>query len=359
MRVAKMKSLIKLVFFICTLFLWSCGDSGSNDEANENQNQAGGSTVATGNLAINLAVANSFEDSASLALNQANTIFEATSILSGPPEEMIIYVKRMTLSGTDSAGSPIILPFFEDNDGKPIRIDGKKIDLSALFEEFDCVTESGTKVVLQEGQTCSCGLNANGEVIAEVDIVNEETGVTEKGCPLTDQETPPIPLVEVPSGTYTKLGVRYKGYARMKGCVSGYFRETNTKTDPNQIYQYCTKAGKSAFETTVDAMANEFEDANGESDLIQVPFGKGVQETLSGTSAWEELNAEYDIAGGVALAAGQNANLTLLIDTNRMLRFENGGRSDRTPLFSTWSADRAYFFNSVFSSSNFVFVGKP
>lgn len=365
-------SLSGIMVILSTQTMVSCGDlfgdKEENKEGNGEEDPNGSGFVTNSTLSLNLTVANG-SGSAAPSLRLAvptDANFESTSILSGPPEEMTLYISRMVLSGTDENGQQIIFPFFDEPDGKPVKIDGSKIDLSNLFESFDCVAADGTRVTLAEGQSCKCGLAADGTVIQEEQVVDEESGETVFSCPLEDQASAPIPLVPVPTGTFTRLGVQYKGYARMKGCVDGYFRESNSKTEPGTEYTYCTKAGKSAFGVSVDAKASEFEDASGASDLIKVPFGQGGQETLADTSKFDEVNQDYSIPGGVTLGSGETADLTMLIDTNRMLRFENGGRAPSddqpngpAPWFSGWSGDRAYFFNSVFSNSVFVFVGKP
>jgi hypothetical protein len=313
----------------------------------------------TASLTLNLAIANSYGPTTpTLRLADTITPFEATSILSGPPEEMILTIQSMTLEGTDSTGGQRNVTIFNEDAGRNIRIKGSKVDLSQLFEAFDCIGANGSKVTLAEGQTCECGLGQDGTVLQKVERTDPETQQTESVCDLDAQATAPIPLVPVADGTFTKLRVEYAGSAKMKGCVAGYFRESNTKTEPDELYTYCTKTGKSFFDTKVDAKAPEFESTSTVSDLIKVPISR-VGREVTDVSAFDTMAVSYDISGGLTIQPQQTADLTMLIDTNRMLRFENGGRTDNPKVFPDWSTDRAYFFNSVFYESAFVFVGKP
>jgi hypothetical protein len=354
------KCFVSLVGVAALGSMVSCDKGDDKPKGSDGGGPGGGGAVQlNASLALNLAIANSYAPGSALALSDdAITPFEATSILSGPPEEMTISIKSMTLEGKTTEGADTILRIFEDASGRPVRIKGSKVDLSSLFEAFDCVGADGTKVTLAEGQTCDCGLGADGTVLQKVDQANTETGAIEQVCPLDQQLTAPVPLVPVSDGNYTKLSVEYSGTSIMKGCVSGYFRDSNTKTEADTRYTYCTKAGKSFFDTTVDAKAPEFEGTATDAKPIRVPISRmGVG--AADLSKLETVNATYPIPGGVSIAAGSTASLTMVIDTNRMLRFENGGRDDRQKVFPDWSADRAYFFNSVFYESAFVFVGKP
>jgi hypothetical protein len=345
--------------------LLGCGKS-SNDKDSGGGNDGGpggGPQGAVGSLALNITIANT-QPAASLRLtNDTSDRFESTSIVSGPPEEMEIYIQKITLSSNDAGVE--VMNIFEDTAGKAVRIKGSKVDLSSLFTNFDCRTPDGQGVDLNEGETCECGLDSNGKLVGKIEspIYDEEgvdTGEKQLVCDIDKLTTPPIPLVQAKAATYHNLSVTYSLGAKMKGCVSGYFRESNTAAAANELVTYCTKANGSYFDKTTEHRAAHFVGSSTEEnspEWTMVPISRLSDKHAGG--AKDQLNISYPIGGGLDLAAGGKADLTFLIDTNRMLRFSNGGRADDSPPDGTeWTKERAYFFNAVFPDSTFMFAGE-
>ncbi len=341
------------------IFALSC-----SEEEKEKVDSAAAQNGATAQLELSFSVANAGRDAVALRLTDpSETRFESTSIVSGPPDEMEIYIQKLTLASEDPGTSP--LEIFDEPAGRPVRISGSKIDLSELFSHFACRTADGDEVVLAEGETCECGLDSNGTLIQKteqpvLDDEGNDTGESALACDFQDMEEPPIAVIAATPGTYHSLGVVYSLGARMRGCVGGYFRVDNTAATYNELTHYCTNTVGSYFDTTSDTRASQFLVANPNSssgDWTMVSLTRNGSSHAGETT--DQLNISYPIAGGLELTAGGTAPLTFLIDTNRMLRFENGGRSDRTPVSGTsWTKERAYFFNGVFQDSTFIFAGR-
>jgi hypothetical protein len=193
-----------------------------------------------------------------------------------------------------------------------------------------------------------------------MDIDGNETGEMETVCPIADMASPPVPVIAGAAGTYQKLEVSYSLGARMKGCVSGFFRESNTAATYNEWTSYCTNKAGTYFDTNTNKLAADFlvaDAAAAAGEWVMIPLGKQGDSHIG--EATDQFNVNYPILGGLELGVGATAPLTFLIDTNRMLRFENGGRSDREAISGTdWTKERAFFFNGVFQESSFLFAGK-
>jgi hypothetical protein len=77
----------------------------------------------------------------------------------------------------------------------------------------------------------------------------------------------------------------------------------------------------------------------------------------SWTEGDQDISLRFGIQGGIKIEPGVAVPLTLVIDTNRMLRFYNKG-STTTPN-PGFPSNRAYFFSTVFEDSVFGFAGIP
>ncbi len=75
--------------------------------------------------------------------------------------------------------------------------------------------------------------------------------------------------------------------------------------------------------------------------------------------ASETLDYYFPIPSGLALEEDVTAQLTLLIDTNRLLRFHNQGRADGQAPSPQLPGDKSYFFDSTFANTMFIFAGQP
>ena len=78
----------------------------------------------------------------------------------------------------------------------------------------------------------------------------------------------------------------------------------------------------------------------------------------------QEVNYEFPIQGGVTIGGDSEdtPKITLLVDTNRMLRFDNGNRENSSCSGGNFRDDSnvcaPYFFNNILGDSSFVFVGQ-
>ncbi len=311
-------------------------------------------TTPMGTLQLNLVVASAATTSPLLldklsGVTPQTTGFENWSIASGAPETFKIKISRISLKVSGTTNSTPIADsekvVFEDTNGKELRIDGSYVDLSSLFSKFACVNTQGEKVDTG-GVACPCGLDANNTPVAQVGGACPKPAATSTA---TSTVTAPIGEATVPALKYDTVKVEFLAGAKIKGCVKGTFRADHA------LHTYCTRSNFSTFIAPIGSANNsDFEDATGataqEMD-IHIGDPKG-----SFTSAQTEtFTLEFPIANGVTIGENGSQKLTLLIDTNRILRYNNHARNETTIPFY----DRSYFFSSVFSSSIFVFVGDP
>jgi hypothetical protein len=242
----------------------------------------------------------------------------------------------MALEG--SSGAQII---FSDENGKAITVRDKTVDISDLFTTYACVDNTGTPVV--GVSECPCGLDADKNPVAKDAATNS--------CP--DTGSTPTASVPSSSGTYNKLSVEFSVRAKVKGCVTGNFSTVGSNGASTQgQHTYCTKATANTFQSTPGVSdASELEGIAAEEMDYQLPKANQLYSDASST-----FMMEFPISEGVTLTEGGSSPLmTMVIDTNRMLRFYNKNQT-KSPN-PGMSDSRAYFFNTVFEESAFVFVG--
>jgi hypothetical protein len=300
---------------------------------------------ASGSLQLRLVVA-SAADVSGFRLRAApqTAAFENWSIASGVPETFKIKITRISLKVADAAavGAASERTVFQDSAGRELRIDGSHIDLSSLFTNFACVNSQGEGVDTG-GVACPCGLNAQNVPVEKVD------GVCPKPAAGT-AVTAPIGVASVAALKYDTVKVDFMSGAKIKGCVSGTFRADHA------LHTYCTRSELTTFKSPIGSADNtDFEDATGTSaQEMDIHLGNANGDYTNVQT--DTFTLEFPISGGITIEKDATQKLTLLIDTNRMLRYNNHARSNET---SIPFASRSYFFNSVFSSSVFAFVGEP
>ena len=309
--------------------------------------------VSTGQLMLNLEASNASSSSFALAsrLGSQGLLVgaEPESIASGAPDSFEISVLSMDLKGKDAAGSEVNTNIFKSDAGEAIKIEGSNIDLSKLFTTYACYKADGSPVTLAAGETCKCGVDASGAVIAPQ---------ADGSCKLTDANgkqqdiTEPKGLLNVASATYTSLSVTFAPKAKISGCVTGNFKSTSGTIANGSAgsHTYCTKT---AFATTNEAItpsAADFESSGAEA--VEIYLGKGWNDRA------RNLQVSFPIKDGLTVSAEGNKTLSLVIDVNRMLRFYNKGRPDSGPN-PGFPTNRAYFFTTLFEESLFVFAGRP
>jgi len=338
----------------------ACGKSKS-----DNKNDAETTGGVTGKLEFGIASSAFTAPSTSLALaaltpvnssDYASAPFKATSILSGAPDEFTIYVKKITLGGSQASGAIVNVNVFEDKEGKPIRISGSSVDLSELFLVKKCYKGDGSPFPVKEGESCECGVDSAGKLVKKVDKTDEKTGKTIKACDIENMTKPPTGLVDVAVGAYTTLQMEYTTKAYAKGCLSGYFRATATGVgDTTLPHTYCTRSAGDLFEGGSGVNLAVFE--NQTAEVMEVPLS-GLSAKGFDTKA-VAFSVSYPIGGEIKIEAEKTARLTLLIDANRLLRFETSVRNDQKPVVSGWPKTRPFFYSTTFRDSSFVFIGEP
>lgn len=301
-----------------------------------------------GTLQLGIKVANSSQNAPSgkpsAKVLQALSIsdFQNHSIASGPPDEFTIYIRRMELI-RDGGGSRTI---FDAPGGQPLRIEGSQIDLSSLFTNYACVNSAGNPVDTG-GQSCPCGLYSNDQPVP----LDPVTGK----CPMAADITPPEGILKAETGAYSMMRITYFRRSQIKGCVTGNFIGTTLVTAGT--HTYCTRAAFSTFNTDPGGQNANFENMTPElMDFDLLTIGDSQNGFTTDTSSIFTL--DYPIKDSISIAQDGTAQLTLLLDVNRMLRFYNRGRTDQGPAPGL-PTDRSYFFTSVFRESGFSFVGRP
>lgn len=317
----------------------------------KSKSDAGGDTVAQGQLALSFAAANSKTTGNTFALDSsefAPSVAQPTSIASGAPDSFEVSILSLDLEGKDKNGAPVAANIFKNESGKPIKVTGSEIDLSQLFTTYECVKKDGSPVTLAEGETCKCGLDKDDKVIAPQ---------ADGSCKQTDDQgklmeiTEPAGLFKISAYTYSKLKVTFVPKAKIKGCVSATFMTTNDTTTNGSAgaQTYCTRTDLASTNESIKPGHTAFKNVTAQESEIYL--------NKAWSSRSENVSLEFPIKDGLTIAEGQKANLTMVIDVNRMLRFYNKGRADQGPN-PEFPTDRAYFFTTVFEDSLFVFAGK-
>lgn len=308
------------------LFLAHCGKKSESE-----------STTETGTLQITMKNTGKPATSA-LNLAAAATDFRNSSIASGAPDQLTIYITKMALKNDQSTKT-----IFSDTSGKAITIKSSKVDISQLFANYACVDKSGVPVT--EVTECPCGLDDNKKAVAKD---------SEGKCP--DSGNDAVAKVQVDTGTFTSLDIDFQVRAKVKGCVSGTFSTVNSTSAATQGSRiYCTQSSYHTFQATPGAAsASSFEVASSSAQEVDYQLPK-ANELYS--DATKTFTASYPIKDGIKIDTTSSPTLTFAIDTNRMLRFYNQNISQEPN--PGMSKTRSYFFNSVFEESSFAFVGRP
>lgn len=293
----------------------------------------------TGTLQMSMRLAAS-DSTGALALDASPSDFRATAIVSGPPDEMKLVIKKMSL--ISSSGSDQIT-IYSNSEGKELVVKSGNIDLSSLFTRYACLDNAGNPV---EGVECPCGLDSDNKPVEK-----DEAG----SCKYPEGYVPPSGLMEVQEGTFGSLRVEFGIGAKMKGCVTGNYSTMNNPVVQG-VHTYCTNSAKSTLQATQGGTNADFEIAPSSATEMLVQLG-GEEPMPTSDSRTYGLN--FPIKGNIEIKEGQTADLTMVLDANRLLRFYNQntptqGPSPGSPLNTSY-----FFTGQVFDNSVFVFVGKP
>lgn len=255
-------------------------------------------------------------------------------ISSGAPDELKVYVTKISLN-KKTDGAPAVI--FESATGAPMvfKKDGS-VDLSAITE------------AAKTGPT-SLRLAEPGEDPSKVKFGVEA------------------------SGEYEVLRIEYLNAADVKGCVHAHWDDNPAGGVPQPAdlayHTYCTRAGKSSFDST---SATGFTAANFEVVDAGPQYGRPdnvadePQETkLNLSKFWgnglDALNAkfevEYKLPKPIKLEADKTTGLSMIIDLNRLLRFNRnvGGSS----MFQGSNTSGAFFFTTIWEEVAFASLGEP
>ena len=364
-------NLIPIITFIVGFYALCVTGCGNNEEEESGTAPATGVTydengfVTNGAGTLRIAMVGTGASGSNSGLRLATEpsdpdqkYFSNEYTLGGRPDDLTIYVTKMTLKRDDAPeGEEREIPIFLNNEGRPLRITGRTVDMSNFFTVIKCYGEDGT-VFAEE---CPCGVDADGEIIAAVPYI-DENGTEKESCPSGDSEVivekNPVSFINVSqTGTFTKLAVTYKSEAAVKGCVEGYMQQTGytpqTPTENVAWERFCTKTGKGSNAAAAGT-------ANTSSSFLDPTFTAEAELSDFRLSAQSATNAEYLIKGGVTITEdGEGPQITMVIDTSSMLRFfKDDNYNNRVqPEFEGWAG--SYFYVRNFGAQNFVFVGQP
>ncbi len=304
------------------------------------------SEPAAGSLRISLVAAGDVAASGSGFRNRlvdpvGFTNYQNGNIAAGTPDSLKVSITKMTL---ENSVTNEVLPIFSEPDGKAIDINGSSVDVSSFFTKIECLKQDGTVLEPAEGESCKCGVDADGKLIQQVEVT-EEDGTKRMSCPpLQEGETPAFGVMEVDqTGDFDTLSVEYLNKGETSGCVTGKFSYGAAT--------YCTKTGQ---------------DLDAASSFTKADFpatgatSTSIYWSKTGKSSNATFNKSYPIGSTISITAdGESPKLTMVIDQGRMLRFFDGGTSQGPNPVPGLPGDKAYFFSTVFEDSTFVFVGQP
>lgn len=315
----------------------------------------GGGVQATLQLGVSAANGGAASSTLQKSRNKSTSVapedFVSTSITSGAPDTFSLALQTMTLVGLDEKGATAVVPIFHEPAGRPIVISGSRVDLSALFTRFECLDANGVGYQLAAGESCQCGFDrdnrplgqvrdpASGRMVCPWDLPGD-TGGRGRGGQVT--------TLQASIGSYTALDVVFQRRARISGCLTGQYGAPGSSISGK--HTYCTQAGRALYAGVGGGQRADFEGRAAEEmdfDLARPGTGAGA----------DTLTLRFPIEGGLTLAEGGTERLTLVIDTNRLLRFYNQAISQ--PVNPGAPSTVSYFFTTVFDGSVFVFAGQP
>ncbi len=288
---------------------------------------------------LKLSMTTTGQPSSSLKLASAND-FLNSSIASGAPDSMTLYIKRISLKETDE-GAPF--PIFYEESGKPIKVSAGKIDISQLFTLYECIGSAGVPV---EGVgECPCGLDEDDKPVA-----SNSDGTCPEG-----EGTNAVAIADAQEGSFKYLEMELLMRGTIKGCVTGNFQggdQSNSAATQGE-HTYCTQESLHTFQDSQGAAsASDFENVSAEDMKFQISLGN---ELISDETATTTLN--IPLTEEITISGDSSPTMTMVIDTNRMLRFYN--KNFEQSINPGVPKDRAFFFNTVFDYSTFAFVGSP
>ena len=256
--------------------------------------------------------------------------FELASVTSSKPDEFHLTVTRLSLDGTE---------LFHDDEGKDLIIRDGAVDISYLFDT--CINKvTGDNIACDQ-----CYLPTTGEEVALCDTCYD-INTTEVECNATTTMSIKSPKAQlsVENRDYSDLQIEFKTKAKIKGCSEGDF--SSYSLVPGH-HKYCTQSALSTYSSSTPS-PTDYEDKTPE--LMDF----ALHSVVGLIPEQDTLNLMFDISD---INISAEPTITLLLDTNRLLRFYNQGTAGGVSPVVTGS--RAYFYDSVFLNSMFVSLGEP
>lgn len=305
----------------------------------------GDSSATPGSLAVG---ANLLTDPFSALPSDPTAIkATATSVISGPPNGFKIIVKEISFEGDEKHST-----VFKSDTGVELAIEGAAIDLSAMIAAS---IEAGN------------GLDT-GDLAFKAEV-----------------------------GHYKKVSLKLEKRAYIKGCIKGLFHDHYNETSPvpnnavplselSGTHEYCTREGADLYSKNLPAAGNFASD-------VDLPNNSDFEKTASNnltaewmkihldthpnwpkTESWydadinqpihtpstvetEDYDVQYEVSGGFTIEKDKEITLTMLMDMNRLLRYDNSAK-DHPRDFPT-HRNPSFFFDTTFKNNSFVFVGRP
>jgi hypothetical protein len=289
----------------------------------------------------------------------AVTDFKNQSIASGAPDRLKVTITKISLEGADSSTSALKL--FDNSDGKEIDIIGSRVDLGDMFSDYDCIDGNGKTFTLAAGQSCECGFDSEENPLGKVDVTQTDEAGTTTTLEMCPQDDPTytgtqagggsVTSIQGSSGVYKSVKVTFKRKASIQGCVTGDF--LNPGSDSGNItgkHTYCSQSAHGLYKNIGGSTNEAFE--NKAAELMDFDLA------MAGSSdTGDTLELTFPINGNLNLEAGKSTALTMVMDTNRLLRFYNQNRTEGPNPGAPTKV--SYFFTTVFNSSIYVFAGQP
>jgi hypothetical protein len=282
--------------------------------------------------------------------------FNSSSIASGSPDDLKLYIKSIKLSNSEDDQEDETI--FSDSTGKAITIHSGKVDISSLFEATvvpeACTLTNEERFVFENTNVIAFNEN-NGSVVLRA-FEEENNGsitlneiVSTITCPHASSAQ-----IQVAAKTYSNIKIEFIRRAKIKGCVTATFSSTGTKAGIAGKHTYCTQTGKSTFDNS-DTTNDDFE--KNTSQVMDIDL-----KVLTGrtTDKTESFSITYPIVDGITLTEGSTSSLTMLFDLNRMLRYFNNGRIDNQAPNPSAPNTFTYFYTLDLERDNvaYAFVGK-
>jgi len=352
-----------LIFIaLIPIFIFNaCGVVGTDEDTTTNTNATLSLNVEAANFLENNSISPKIQLKKFSKSSLKSTIgnfpeFNSSSIISGAPEDIKLYIKSIKLS--NSGDSQFDETIFSNTNGKAITVHSGTVDISSLFDANvvpeACTLLNGERFVYENSNVIAFNENtgtvtlkaysedANGNV-----TINNVVATID--CPHSNSAE-----LQISAKSYSNIKIEYLKKAKIKGCLTGSFTDIGTKTGIAGTHTYCTQYGKNSFEND-DTQNIDFEKSISEVMEVDLKIleGRGIDKT-------ESFTISYPIPGGISLTAGSTTSLTILFDLNRMLRYFNNGRTDNQAPNPSAPNTFTYFYTLDLERDNvaYAFVGK-